>query len=227
MKDVKLLRSISDDELLRDLSELVLRSRRVEADLVAHMGEVDERRLYAREACSSMFAYATEVLHFSEAEAYLRIAVARAARKFPGLLPRLGDGRLHLSGIAILAPHLTEENCERVLARAEHRSKRQIEELAAELAPKPDVPAAIRKLPAPQPPVFQLGPERVETSARPAPPLPPRPAVIEAAVKEKLEEDRSETVRGGEEAAKESRRDRYLAENALHPCRGETGGTKA
>jgi hypothetical protein len=51
------------------------------------------------------------------------------------LLAMLGDGRLHLSGIAILAPHLTDENRERVLARAEYKSKRQIEELVAELAP--------------------------------------------------------------------------------------------
>jgi hypothetical protein len=48
---------VSDDELLRRLSELVSHSRRVEADLVAHIGEVEERRLYAREASPSMFAY--------------------------------------------------------------------------------------------------------------------------------------------------------------------------
>ena len=63
-----------------------------------------QRRLYARQACSSMFVYATEVLHLSEAEAYLRIAAARATRKFPVLLTMLGDGRLHLSGIALPAP---------------------------------------------------------------------------------------------------------------------------
>jgi len=42
------LQSISDDELLRRLSQLLSQSRRVESDLVAHIGEVDERRLYAR-----------------------------------------------------------------------------------------------------------------------------------------------------------------------------------
>jgi hypothetical protein len=98
-----------------------------------------------------MFKYATEVLHLSEAESYFRIAVARAARKHPVLLTMLGDGRLHLSGIALLASHLTDENRESVLARATHKSKRQIEELAAELSPKPDVPAVIRKLPTPSP----------------------------------------------------------------------------
>jgi hypothetical protein len=139
-------KSISDDDLLRRLSELWRQSRRLESDLVAHIGEVDERRLYAR-ACSSMFTYCTEVLHLSESEAYLRIAAARASRRHPILLTMLGDGRLHLSGIGKLAPHLTEANCEALLARAVHKSKREIEELLAELAPKPDVPSSLRKLP--------------------------------------------------------------------------------
>jgi hypothetical protein len=141
------LHSIPDDDLLRQLSDLLKDSRRVESDLVAHIGEVDARRLYAREACSSMFAYCMEVLHLSEHEAYLRIAAARASRKYPTILAMLGDGRLHLSGIGKLASHLTEANCEEVLARAAHKSKREIEELVAELAPKPDVPASVRKLP--------------------------------------------------------------------------------
>ncbi len=174
---------MADDELLHRLLELTQQSRRVEADLIAHIGEVDHRRLYARDACSSMFSYCVEVLNLSEAESYFRIAVARAARKHPVLLTMLGDGRLHLSGIALLAPHLTDENCENVLARATHKSKRQIEELVAELAPKPDVPSVIRKLPtpppAPPPQVVQLFPDRVEAPVRPSPPPPPPPPVVE------------------------------------------------
>ena len=142
--------SLSDDELLRRLTELVRRSRRVEAEVVAHIAEVDERKLYAREASPSMFTYCTDVLHLSEPEAYLRISVARAGRAYPVLLAMLRDGRLHLSGIAKLAPHLTAVNVDAVLARAAHRSKRQIEELVAELAPQPDAPAVVRKLPQPR-----------------------------------------------------------------------------
>ncbi len=141
------LKSLSDNELLRRLSELLQQSRRVESELVAHIGEVDARRLYARKACSSMFVYCTEVLHLSEAEAYLRIAVARTARQHPMLLEMLAGARLHLSGIERLAPHLTESNREELLARAAHKSKRQIEELIVELKPKPDVPTVVRKLP--------------------------------------------------------------------------------
>jgi len=140
------LRSFSDDELFRRLSDLLGQSRRDEADLVAHIAEVDWRRLYAREASPSMFAYCTEVLHLSEAEAYLRIAAARASREHPLLLTMLADGRLHLTAIAKLAPHLTVENREALLKRAAHRSRRQIEELVAELSPRPDAPAVMRKL---------------------------------------------------------------------------------
>jgi hypothetical protein len=141
------LLSISDDALLLRLAELTRDSRRVEADLVAHIAEVDARRLYAREAAPSMFAYATERLHLSEAEAYLRIAAARASREHPQLLEMLGDGRLHLSAIALLAPHLTPQNRDEVLRRAAHRSKRQVEELVAELSPRPDAKAQARRLP--------------------------------------------------------------------------------
>jgi hypothetical protein len=141
------LASLSDDELLRGLAHLLGQSRRIEADLVAHIAEVETRRLYAREASPSMFVYCTSVLHLSEAEAYLRITAARAAREHPPLLAMLADGRLHLSGIAKLAPHLTRENRDSLLSRAAHKSKRQIEELVSELAPQPDVPGVIRKLP--------------------------------------------------------------------------------
>jgi hypothetical protein len=83
MEATRELKTIPDDELLRRLVDLLRHSRCTEADLVAHIGEVDARRLYAREASPSMFAYCTERLHLSEAEAYLRIAAARAAREYP------------------------------------------------------------------------------------------------------------------------------------------------
>jgi hypothetical protein len=141
------LQSIPDDALLQRLAELMGQSRRVEADIVAHIAEVEERRLFAREAFPSMFAYCMDVLHLSEAEAYLRISAARASRKHPMLLTLLADGRLHLTGIDKLAPYLTPENRDGLLERATHRSKRQILELIAEIAPRPDVPVMIRKLP--------------------------------------------------------------------------------
>ena len=45
MNNMDELKSLSDDELLRRLSDLLAQSRRVEWVLVAHIAEVDARRL--------------------------------------------------------------------------------------------------------------------------------------------------------------------------------------
>jgi hypothetical protein len=147
MRETPDLKAVSDDGLLRGLFEILEKTRQDEAELVAHIAEVDARKLYAREATPSMFVWCTERLHLSEQEAYLRIAVARASREHPMLLPMLREGRLHLSGIARLAPHLTPENRDAVLKRAAGMSHREVKELVSELEPKPDAPAKIRKLP--------------------------------------------------------------------------------
>jgi hypothetical protein len=183
-QELEAISTLSDDELLRRLSELLKKSRRVETELVAHIGEVDRRRLYARRA-SSMFTYCTDVLNLSEHEAYLRIEVARASREHPMLLKMLTDGRLHLSGIALLRRHLTEANRETLLKRAANKTKRQIEELIAEIAPKPDVQPTIRKLPEKRPKAKQkrikLGPDRVQPSSEQ--PAPEKPAMEEPIAK--------------------------------------------
>ena len=128
-----------------------------------------------------MFRYCTDVLHLSEAQAYRRITAARLSRRFPVLLTMLEDGRLHLCGIAVISKHLTRANCEEVLARATHKSKRELEELVAEWAPKPDVPPTIRKKPRPSEPSMpsdEHRPERARGRGENEPP-PLRPAAPE------------------------------------------------
>ena len=89
--------------------------------------------------------------------------MARAAREHPVLLVLLSEGRLHLAGIAKLAPHLTLENRDALLERAVHKSKREIEELVAELAPQPDARSLMRKLPERPARALELGPDRVRS----------------------------------------------------------------
>ncbi|TDI46124.1 MAG: HNH endonuclease [Acidobacteria bacterium] len=177
--ELKWLAALSDDELLVRLSDASKQSRRGEAVLVAHIAEVDARRLYAREALPSMFRFCTDVLHLSEADAYRRITAARLSRRFPVLLTMLEDGRIHLCGIAVISKHLTEANYEKVLAKATHKSRRALEELVAELVPKPDVPPTIRKTPQPKVQLKsskssdELCPGRVEELGKMPPPTPP------------------------------------------------------
>ncbi len=148
------LRTLPDHALLEGLRALSERDCGLEADLLVHLGEVEARGLHAAQGFKSLFAYCVEVLHFSESVAWHRIAAARAARSYPLILERVRSGELHLSGLRLLLPHLTQANHVELLDLARHKSKRAIEELLADRAPKPDAPVFVRRVverPAPSP----------------------------------------------------------------------------
>jgi hypothetical protein len=142
---------LSNEDLLAEVKRLAAGERQATARLIACLMEVDARRLYLGEGCSSLFTYCTQVLHLSEHAAYGRIEAARAARRFPQILARLAEGDVTLTTIGLLAPHLTPANHVDVLDAARHKSKREVEQLVARLRPLPDVPSSVRKLPAPKP----------------------------------------------------------------------------
>ncbi|MGH2405923.1 MAG: HNH endonuclease, partial [bacterium] len=138
---------LSNSDLLSQVKLLAGREREVTAILIAHLAELDVRRLYLAEGCASLFTYCIQILHLSEHAAYDRIQAARASRKLPVILEMLSDGSVNLSTVCLLAPHLTPENHRELLDAARHKTKRQVEELVARLRPQPPVPDVIRRLP--------------------------------------------------------------------------------
>ncbi len=138
---------LSNSDLLSQVKLLAGREREVTAILIAHLAELDVRRLYLAEGCASLFTYCTQILHLSEHAAYDRIQAARASRKFPVILEMLIDCSVNLSTVCLLAPHLPPGNHREVLDAARHKTKRQVEELVARLRPQPPVPDVIRRLP--------------------------------------------------------------------------------
>ena len=141
---------LTDAELLAGARRLVGRQNQLLADLLAHLGEVESRGLHRTRACSSLYVYCIYDLRFSEDEAYRRVAATRLVKRFPVLLDAVASGELHLTGLLLLGPHLTESNLTEVLARAKHRTKRELAKLVRILDPLPAVPARIEPLgPAP------------------------------------------------------------------------------
>src|SRR5881628_2326378 len=140
---------LSDQALGRDLATLVARERAATADVVAHIAEFDARKLYLPAAYPSMFAYCVGELRLSEDAASKRIQAARAARRCPAALAALAEGRVHLSGICLLAPHLTPENAAELLAAATHKTKAQIEQIVAERFPRADLPSRVQAMSSP------------------------------------------------------------------------------
>ncbi|MBA2258646.1 MAG: HNH endonuclease [Acidobacteria bacterium] len=141
--------NLDDRPLLDAAKRLATEERCATAALLGALLEIDSRRLYLGEGCASMFAYCTQVLRLAEGAAYNRIEAARAAREYPLILDLFTQSAITLTAVRLLAPHLTAGNHADVLDSARHKSKREIEELVAALRPRPDAPAVVRKLPAP------------------------------------------------------------------------------
>ncbi|MEO5988992.1 MAG: hypothetical protein ABIU54_12320, partial [Candidatus Eisenbacteria bacterium] len=98
---------LADHVLLHDLKAIVARENATTAEMLVHIAEFDERRLYLPAAYPSMYLYCVGELHMSEDSALKRIQAARAARRVPGIFDAVAEGRLHLSAVVLLAPHLS------------------------------------------------------------------------------------------------------------------------
>src|SRR5262245_5157129 len=146
------LEHLSDTQLLEGLGGVLRSQRRSLAELVAHLAEVEERRLHLKAACSSMFNYCVGRLAMSEDEACRRIELARLARRFPVLFAEIESGALTLSAALLLKPVLSADNHLGLIRAARGKTSDQVRELVAERFPKPDAPSKIRKLPERRPP---------------------------------------------------------------------------
>ena len=156
------LAHLSDAVLLRDLAALAAEERVTTATLLAHIAEVDARRLYVPAGYTSMHAYCVEELRLSEDAAYKRIQAARAAGQYPALFPAMAEGRLHLAAVCLLAPHLTAKNADELIEAATNRRKSEIEGFLARRFPPPDAPARVCAIAIAARPGPQLAPGQVE-----------------------------------------------------------------
>ncbi len=140
------LGGLSDEALLVNLKRCVGSENEITALVLAHLAEIDARGAYRQWACATLVSYCVYELRLSEDEAQRRCRAARVARQFPILFEMLAEASIHLTGIVLLAPHLTQDNHAELLARARYRTKRELEKLVAQIAPRSDVPSVIEPL---------------------------------------------------------------------------------
>jgi 5-methylcytosine-specific restriction endonuclease McrA len=162
---------VSDDRLRAELTTLLASGYRTEARIVAHIAEVEERKLHAKDGYSSLFDYCVRQLGLSESEAFHRLTAARVARRFPIVFSLIERRQIHLTAVCLLRDYLSPENHQELLAAASNKTKLQIQELLAWRFPRPDVASYVRKLPS------RAACAASEHALRPTPPSPqtPRP----------------------------------------------------
>ena len=108
------------------------------AHLLADIGEIDERKLYRPEGYASIRAWCVSALGMPDDVARRHIHAARAAREFPVIFTALSEGSLYLCGVIQLAPCLTPENAEELVAAAKHKSRTEIDWLLRTRFPESD-----------------------------------------------------------------------------------------
>ncbi len=169
MKGRYCLGRLGNQQLLAALKALVQEESELTSDLLAHLAELDERRLYLELGFPSLFAYCTESLGLSESSAGRRITAARVGRRFPGVFAAVARGELNLSILCALNPYLDPENASELFDACGGKKRQQVEEILAARFPKPDVRESIRKLPA----ILQADAPTTDEALGPVLPVPP------------------------------------------------------
>lgn len=139
---------LSDTALVAEVKRLARCEREATASLICHLAELYGRRLHERAGFTSLFSYCAEALGLSESASYDRMKAAKVVRRYPLVMGLIESGRVNLTTVRLLSPHLTRDNHEELFAAAAGKRKRQVQKLVAARFPKPDVASTVRKLPA-------------------------------------------------------------------------------
>ncbi len=162
----KSLEGLSTEALTSSAEKLVRAEKRNVALLIAHIAEMSRRKTYLECGYKNLFDYCVTRLRLSEGSVALRIQVANVSRRFPQLLQSLAENRISLTVAGHLAPHLHEDNVEKLLSDCAGMTKRIVEEYLVALRPKPVFNPSIRKRPAPVENREQARPERQQETMR-------------------------------------------------------------
>jgi hypothetical protein len=141
------LEGLSAESLDQSAVELVRAEKQKVALLIAHIAEMSRRKAALACGYKSLFDYCVRRLALSEGSVAMRIQVANVAKRFPQLLVALANNRISLTVAARLAPHLREENVDKLLSDCAGMSKRAVEEYLVALRPKPVFNPSIRRRP--------------------------------------------------------------------------------
>jgi len=130
------IRKLSDSALLNRLNALSDRERVTTLEILLHLSEVDRRELYLGEGFSSLFAYCTGRLEFSESAAGRRVRAARCIRTHPEIGTLLHRREVNISTVSRIAGVIDGKNKRALLKAIRGKSQREVERVIARYQPE-------------------------------------------------------------------------------------------
>jgi len=149
MFDLKTISQFNDSHLIENFSISVQKERELLSEVIAHLSQILKRRLYAKEGYPSLFNYLREAFHYSESAAYRRIQAAKMTLLFPEVPGLIEKGKVNLTTLSLIEPHVNTENVGTIVAQVIEKSKREIEAILDSqfLTKRETVRDKIRRLP--------------------------------------------------------------------------------
>lgn len=145
------MKNLNDRELEQELEHCVRRERAAVAEVLRYLREVEARRLFLARGYSSLFAYCTSKLGYSEPEAYLRIQAMRLMTAVPEAEARIETGRLSMSVAAEIQGAARREEMavpavRQLVEELSGKSKREAERRLVGLFPRAAKPESARPI---------------------------------------------------------------------------------
>ncbi|GEM_PF-772574 len=108
-----LLKNISDTELLSKTKNLVLKERELIGDIIAHLAEIETRKLYCDQKYHSLYDYCTEELGYTNDQAYRRISAMKLSKQLPQVKEKLENGSISLSSANMFSTLIKDAKMEK------------------------------------------------------------------------------------------------------------------
>ncbi len=135
MNNEQQLNALSNQDLLVSLKDMRATECSVIAEIVRYLAEIDTRQSYRELGYSSLFAFCTGALKYSEGAAQRRIIAARCLKDNSEVYELLSSGKISLCSLSQVARVITPQNKAEILTLAVGLPKEQAQRLAAQYAP--------------------------------------------------------------------------------------------
>src|SRR5271154_4506642 len=122
------MKRLSNEFLLSETKRLALEERRVGLEVLHHLREIEDRRLYNEIGYSSLFEYVTRELGYSEGSAQRRISAMRLLRDLPEYEAKLEAGTLNVTNLSLVHTYLkgrSKEEKRELVSKLEGQSTAQ------------------------------------------------------------------------------------------------------
>jgi hypothetical protein len=142
-----MIKNLNDVELISKIKGLVGEEKRIILEILNHLQEIEDRRLYAKRGFSSLFEFCLRELGYSESATNRRISAMRLARAMPEIKSKIEEGSVNLSTLCQLQTFIRrEEKLEDkklsidekkdLLKAIENKSQKQCEREFAQISPE-------------------------------------------------------------------------------------------